>query len=88
MAYITTRSLSSREFNHDTARAKRESLRGPVVITDRGEPTHVLMSHTEFLRLTNQDSDFLVQLGKPEGVAEIEFALPRIPDTGRAAEFL
>jgi len=87
MAYIPTQSLSSREFNHDTARAKRESLRHPVVITDRGVPTHVLMSHAEFVRLTNHDSDFLRQLGKPEGVADIELSPPRITETGQAADF-
>jgi prevent-host-death family protein len=36
--------LTSREFNQDTARAKREAKNGPVFITDRGKPTHVLMT--------------------------------------------
>lgn len=35
---ITT--LSSREFNRDTSRAKKACLGGPVIITDRGLPAH------------------------------------------------
>ena len=33
---MTITTLSSREFNHDTGRAKRAALKGPVFITDRG----------------------------------------------------
>lgn len=39
---ITT--LSSREFNQDTSRAKQAARKVPVFITDRGRPAHVLMS--------------------------------------------
>ncbi|WP_442582637.1 type II toxin-antitoxin system Phd/YefM family antitoxin [Mesorhizobium sp. ASY16-5R] len=39
---VTT--MTSRQFNQDTARAKREARNGPVFITDRGKPTHVLMT--------------------------------------------
>ena len=43
--------LSSREFNQDTARAKRAAKNGVVFITDRGKPSHVLMSVEEYERL-------------------------------------
>ncbi|CCV15852.1 type II toxin-antitoxin system Phd/YefM family antitoxin [Mesorhizobium sp. STM 4661] len=46
---ITT--ISSREFNQDTARAKRAARNGPVFITDRGKPSHVLMSMEEYEKL-------------------------------------
>ena len=36
--------LTSREFNRDVSLAKREAAVEPVLITDRGQPTHVLMS--------------------------------------------
>ena len=39
---ITT--LSSRELNQDIGRAKRAARNGPVIITDRGRPVHVLLS--------------------------------------------
>jgi prevent-host-death family protein len=43
--------MTSREFNQDTARAKRAAARGPVFITDRGRPSHVLLTKEEFDRL-------------------------------------
>ena len=42
---ITT--LTSREFNQDTARAKKAAEKGPVFITDHGQPTHVLLGIDE-----------------------------------------
>jgi prevent-host-death family protein len=36
--------LSSREFNQDTSKAKKAAKSGPVFITDRGRPAHVLLS--------------------------------------------
>ena len=30
--------MSAREFNREVSAAKRDAVRGPVVITDRGEP--------------------------------------------------
>ena len=49
---ITT--LSSREFNQGLGRAKRAAKDGPVIITDRGRPMHVLMSFDEYKRLTSK----------------------------------
>jgi prevent-host-death family protein len=43
--------LSSREFNQDTSRAKKAAAEGPVFITDRGRPAHVLISIAEYRRL-------------------------------------
>ncbi len=43
---ITT--LSSREFNQGTSEAMRTANNGPVFITDRGRPAHVLMSFEDF----------------------------------------
>ncbi len=48
---ITT--MSSREFNQDTAKAKRAAQKGPVFVTTRGTPTHVLMTKEEFDRLNS-----------------------------------
>lgn len=46
--------FSSREFNQDTARAKRAAKSGPVFITDRGAPSHVLMTVEDYERLKQQ----------------------------------
>ena len=43
--------MSSREFNQDVGRAKRESLVNPVIITERGKPSHVLINYDEDLKL-------------------------------------
>ena len=43
--------ISSREFNQDVSAAKRVAATEPVIITDRGEPSHVLMSIREYRRL-------------------------------------
>ena len=40
--------MTAREFNQDTARAKRLALNNPVLITDRGKPSHVLLDVTEY----------------------------------------
>jgi len=47
--------LTAREFNQDTARAKRAAKNGPVIITDRGKPSHVLLCIEEYERLEVRD---------------------------------
>ena len=41
---MTITTLSSRELNQDVTRAKKATKAGPVFITDRGKPAHVLLS--------------------------------------------
>lgn len=43
--------ISSREFNQDIGSAKRKSVIDPVVITDRGKPTHVLLSYADYEKM-------------------------------------
>ena len=42
------KTFSSRQFNQDVGAAKKAALAGPVVITDRGKPTHVLLSVEDY----------------------------------------
>lgn len=42
------KTMTSRDFNQDVGRAKRMAREEPVIITDRGRPSHVLMSHESF----------------------------------------
>lgn len=72
---ITT--LSSREFNQDASRAKKAALNGPVFITDRGKPAHVLLSMGEYLRITGQQVSIVDLLAMP-AAADIEFEPPRL----------
>ncbi len=41
---MSVMTLSSREFNQDTSKAKKAARRGPVIITDRGRPAHASRS--------------------------------------------
>jgi prevent-host-death family protein len=69
--------LSSRDFNQDTSRAKRAAKRGPVFITDRGRPSHVLLTMEEYLRITGGHKSVADLLAMP-AAAEIEFEVPRL----------
>jgi prevent-host-death family protein len=71
---ITT--LSSRELNHDVSSAKKAAQKGPVVITDRGRPSHVLMTYDEFQRLTGKRRSLVEALAMP-GLSDIDFDPPR-----------
>jgi prevent-host-death family protein len=69
--------FSSREFNQDTSRAKRAAKRGPVFITDRGRPSHVLLTVEDYQKLTDKQRNIVDLLGMPEA-AEVEFEPPRM----------
>ncbi len=60
--------LSSREFNRDVSAAKRAAQVEPVVVTDRGQPTHVLLSMAEYRRLTGGQDSILDLLAQPDPV--------------------
>lgn len=72
---ITT--LSSREFNQDAGRAKKAARRGPVFITDRGRPSHVLISIEEYEKITGKGESIVDLLAMPKA-SEIEFEPPRM----------
>ncbi len=59
--------ISSRDFNHDVGKAKRAALTEPVFVTDRGKPTHVLVSFETFLRLTGGTETIADLLAQPDG---------------------
>lgn len=75
---ITT--LSSREFNQDTSRAKQAARKGPVFITDRGRPAHVLLSFEEYQKLTGETfgSQNLADLLATPGAEDIDFEPSRL----------
>jgi prevent-host-death family protein len=71
--------LSSREFNQDVGRAKKAAQQGPVFITDRGQPSHVLMTITEYRKLTGKGLSLAEAVGDPDS-ADFEFDPPRMSD--------
>jgi prevent-host-death family protein len=81
---ITT--LSSREFNQDTSKAKKAAKLGPVFITDRGRPAHVLLSIDEYQRLTG-GSDSIVELLSMPGTEDVDFEPPLLRRVARPADF-
>ena len=72
---VTT--VSARDFNHDVSAAKRAAEAGPVVITDRGTPSHVLLTYAEYRRLQGPRRNIADLLYAPETV-HVEFAPERI----------
>lgn len=72
-----TTTISSREFNQDVSGAKRAAERGPVIITDRGEPAFVLLRHETYRRLTKEGPSIRQLLEQP-GVEDIDFDPPRL----------
>ncbi len=83
---MTITTLSSREFNQDTSRAKKAAQEGPVFITDRGR-AHVLLSIAEYLRITGGGENIVDALGLPAGVEDVELEIPPFREPARPAEF-
>jgi prevent-host-death family protein len=71
---VTT--LTSREFNQDTSGAKKAARKGPVFITDRGRPAHVLLTIEDYQRLTGERLSLAEALAQPG--SDFEFDPPRI----------
>lgn len=69
---MTITTIASRELNQDVGRAKRAAKAGPVFITDRGKPTHVLLRIEEYRRLAKQSRNLGDALSM-RGLADIDF---------------
>jgi prevent-host-death family protein len=72
---ITT--LSGREFSQDASKAKRAAKDGPVVITDRGRPSHVLLTYEDYRRLSGSGISLLEALAADD---DIDFEPVRLGD--------
>jgi PHD/YefM family antitoxin component YafN of YafNO toxin-antitoxin module len=68
--------LTSREFGHNVSSAKNLARQGTVFITDRGDPTFVLMGIGEYRKLTIGERD----------VSLLE-AMDGLPDSSEVADF-
>jgi len=82
---MTITTLSSREFNQDASKAKKAARNGPVFITDRGRPAHVLLTIEEYQKLTGGPASIIDLLAMP-GVEDIEFEAPRAGEFYRPAD--
>ncbi|WMT85386.1 type II toxin-antitoxin system Phd/YefM family antitoxin [Pelagibacterium sp. 26DY04] len=68
---MTITTLSSREFQQNANRAQKASREGPVFITNRGQPTQVLLSYEDYQRITGQRRTLVEALAMP-GLSDIE----------------
>jgi prevent-host-death family protein len=82
---VTITTVSSREFNQDASGAKRAASKGPVIITDRGRPAHVLLTIEAYRKLTQRAASIADLLAMP-GVADIDLEAPRMGRIARPAD--
>jgi prevent-host-death family protein len=83
---MTITTMSSREFNQDLSRAKKAAKDGPVLITDRGRPAHVLLSFEDYRRLAGSRRKITEILAMP-GAENIDFDPPKANIRIRPANF-
>jgi len=76
-AIVAKTFMTSRQFNQDTSGAKKAAARGPVIITDRGRPAHVLLSIEQYRALAGKPANIVELLASP-GAEDVEFDPPRL----------
>lgn len=82
---MTITTLSSRQFNQDASKAKKAAKDGPVFITDRGRPAHVLLTFDEYKKITGGRTKIADLLAMP-GIAGIELEIPQLRDIAQPAD--
>lgn len=82
---MAIKTLTSRQFNQNASEAKKAAGMGPVFITDRGRPAHVLLSIEDYRRITGGRRKIADLLAMP-GVAEMDFEAAPMRDRGRPAK--
>jgi prevent-host-death family protein len=82
---VSAKTITSRAFNQDVSGAKRAANDGPVFITDRGRPAHVLLSIEEYHRLTGSRATIGELLALP-GAEDVDFDPPRASGLFRPAD--
>lgn len=85
---MTITTLSARDFNQDVGRAKKAAASGPVIITDRGKPAHVLMSFDDYRKLRGGRKMSLLESLTPSNAAPMDddFEFPRLGGIAEPAE--
>lgn len=84
---MTITTLSSRQFNQDASKAKKAAKAGPVFITDRGRPAHVLLTFDEYKKITGGRIKIADLLAMP-GSEGIELEIPQLRDLAQPADLL
>jgi prevent-host-death family protein len=85
---MPTTTLSSRELHQDAGKAKRAAKQGPVIITDRGRPSFVLLNIDDYHKLAEQPRRSIADaLAMPEGSPEFDYEFPRLEFHPRPVDF-
>jgi prevent-host-death family protein len=82
---VSATTISSRDFNQSTSEAKKAAGRGPVFITDRGRPSHVLLNIDEYRRLAGGFTTLREAIAMKDDV-DVQFDPPRVEIRIRAAD--
>ncbi|MBM3752267.1 MAG: type II toxin-antitoxin system Phd/YefM family antitoxin [Acidimicrobiia bacterium] len=83
------KTLSSREFNQQASEAKKAAKRGPVFITERGKPAHVLLSIEAYRRLTGTGVSLAEAVADRSAAgAQVDLEIPRLDGFFRTPESL
>ena len=83
---MTITTLSSRQFNQDSSKAKKAAMDGPVFITDRGRPAHVILSFDEYKKISGRRTKIADLLAMP-GIEDVELEIPQRSDLAQPADF-
>jgi len=79
--------MTSREFNQATGDAKTAARRGPVFVTNRGQPTHVLLTYENYRLLAGGGPSLVEMLSATPGAGEVNLPLPERNELAQPAEF-
>lgn len=82
---MSIKTISSREFNQDASGAKKAAKNGPVFITDRGRPAHVLLTFDDYKKITGGHTKIADLLAMP-GIENIEFDTRPLRDLAQPAD--
>lgn len=79
--------MTSAVFNQNPSKAKREADQQPLVITDHGKASYVLMRYSDFQANWRKSKSLLDALRDPDAVKDKDFAPDRVDFGDRDVEF-
>lgn len=79
--------MTSASFNQNPSKAKKAANERPVVITDHGEASYVLVRYAEFAAHWKRPASLLEALRDPHPVSDKDFDPDRTGFEGRDVDF-
>jgi PHD/YefM family antitoxin component YafN of YafNO toxin-antitoxin module len=81
---VLTTTLSLREFELGAAQAAKAAAKGPVFITDSGRPAHVLLTFSDYQKITRSSTKIADLLAMP-GAEDLDFDTAPSREPARSA---